>query len=261
MEENQKMKIRANQVKERWNKGEIVISSSIRMPEPGLCEILGYAGFDFVVLDGEHGAIDWSVMDQMIQSCYASNITSVVRVLHNDDSEVIMRALDLGAQGILLPHCRTAEDAKRFKSAASYPPNGKRGYGPGRGTYWGRISQKEYLKQADDSLLLIAIIEDIEGVENIEEIAAAGLDCLWVGTGDLAMDYGVPGEGKHPKLIDASKRILNACLENDIIAGFPVGNPEDAVWAIQQGFRAIGYGGAEEYIMSQSRQFLSALDR
>ena len=193
------MNLKPNQVKERWNKGEVVISSSVRLPEPGLCEILGYAGFDFVVLDGEHGAIDWSSMDQMIQSCNASGIVSVVRVLHNNDQEVIMRTLDLGAQGILLPHCRTAGDARLLKEAATYPPGGKRGYGPGRSTFWGRVSQKEYLKKADDSILLIAIIEDVEGVENIDEIAAAGLDCLWVGTGDLSMDYGIPGEGKTPQ--------------------------------------------------------------
>ena len=255
------MKIRKNQVKERWNNGEVVFSSSVRLPEPGLCEILGYAGFDFTVIDGEHGAVDWAVMDRMIQSCYASNIASVVRVLHNDDSEVVMRALDLGAQGILLPHCRTAEDARRLKSAATYPPDGKRGYGPGRSTYWGRVPTKEYLEQANDSLVLIGIIEDIEGVENIKEIASSGLDCLWVGTGDLAMDYGIPGEGKHEKIMNASQKILEACLENEIIAGFPVGNPEDAEWAIEKGFRAIGFGGAEEYVMSQSCQFLSRLGR
>ena len=72
---------------------------------------------------------------------------------------------------------------------------------------------------------------------------------------------GFPERGKHPKIIDASKRILEACQNNNIVAGFPVGNQEDAQWAIEQGFQAIGYGGAEEYVMKYSRNFLSALDR
>jgi len=255
------MRVRANKVKEIWASGGTVYSSSVRLPESGLCEILGYAGFDFVLLDGEHGAMDLSTIDRLTQGCYAGETVPIVRVLHNNDPETVMHVLDLGAQGVLIPHCRTADDARSLKNAALYPPEGNRGFGPGRGTKWGRVETQDYFRDVNDTVALLALIEDPEGVENIEEIAAVGLDCLWVGTGDLAMSYGVPGERQHPKVVEAAEKILAACKQYDIAAGFPVGSPEEANWAREQGYRAIGYAGAESYVMQTSRRFLREAGR
>jgi 4-hydroxy-2-oxoheptanedioate aldolase len=228
----------------------------VRLPDPGLCEILGAAGFDFVLLDGEHGAVDATTIDRMVQGCFAGGTVPIVRVLRNDDWPAVMHALDLGAQGILLPHCRTAADARAFRDAALYPPNGHRGFGPGRGMHWGRVSIDDYFGAINDAVLLIALIEDPEALEHVDAIAATGLDCLWVGTGDLALSYGVPGQRRHPKVLDASQRILDACLKHGVAAGYPVGDAEEARWAREQGYRAIGFGGAESYIMQTARNFL-----
>ena len=111
-------------------------------------------------------------------------------------------------------------------------------------------------------MALLALVEDIEGVENIEEIAASGLlDVLWVGTGDLAMAYGHPGERDHPEVKAAAERILAACLDHGVAAGYPARTPEEAVWAADQGYRAIGFAGAEAYVMKQSRMFLDTVGR
>src|SRR6185436_6821009 len=184
------MPVRANNAKQILQAGGTIYSSSLRLPEPGLCELLGYAGFDFVLIDGEHGATDGATIDRLVQGCFAGDTVPVVRVLRNDEPESIMRALDLGAQGVLIPHCRTEEDALRLKQSALYPPHGKRGFGPGRGAKWGLVTTTEYFQTIDETILLVALIEDVEGVENIEEIAEVGLDILWVGTGDLAADMG-----------------------------------------------------------------------
>ncbi len=100
------MQVRRNRAKERLNAGDTLLTSSVRLPEPGLCELLGYAGFDFVLLDGEHGTADATTIDRLVQGCFAGDTVPIVRVLRNDDPEAVMHALDLGAQGILLPHCR-----------------------------------------------------------------------------------------------------------------------------------------------------------
>ncbi len=255
------MQVRPNAAKETLSQGGAIFSSAVRLPEPGLCEILGYAGFDFVLLDNEHGALSPVAIDRLVQGCLAGDTVPIVRVLRNHDPEAIMLALDLGAQGILLPHCRTAQDARDLQQAAYYAPQGNRGFGPGRGNRWGGISKEDYFAGIDDSVLLIALIEDIEGVENVKEISATGLDVLWTGTGDLAMAYGVPGERDHPKVLDASKRILDACLENGVAAGFPARHAEDVEWAREKGYRAIGFGGAENLLMAQSRSLLSAVGR
>lgn len=255
------MHVRENKVKLTLQAGGTVYSSSVRLPEAGLCEILGYAGFDFVLIDGEHGTADASTIDRQIQGCFAGGTVPMVRVQRNHDPEAVMLALDLGAQGVLIPHCRTAADARALQDAAFYAPRGHRGFGPGRGTLWGRVPTAEYFETINDRIVLLALVEDVEGVENIEEIAAVGLDVLWVGTGDLASDYGVPGQTSHSKVLDAAARILAACKKHNVAAGFPARDPEMALWARDQGYRAIGFGCAEQYVMQTSRRFLESLGR
>lgn len=255
------MHVRDNRAKQILASGGTIYTSSVRTTDPALCEILGYAGFDFVLLDGEHGAIDPSSADRLVQGCYAGETTPIVRVLRNNDAEAVMHFLDLGAQGILIPHCRTVDDARALQNAAFYPPQGIRGFGPGRGIGWGRVASKEYFETINDSILLVALIEDIEGVDNIDAIAAAGLDVLWIGTGDLTLAHGIPGERDHPKIKEAAGRILEACKKHGVAAGYPARNADDALWARDQGFRAIGFGCAEQYVMQCSREFLDAVDR
>jgi 4-hydroxy-2-oxoheptanedioate aldolase len=255
------MQFRRNTAKERLRAGATLYTSSVRLPEPGLCEILGYAGFDCILLDGEHGAIDAASLDAMIQGCFAGNTVPIVRVLRNDDPEAVMHALDLGVQGVLLPHCRTAEDACRLRRAALYPPLGERGFGPGRGALWGRVDFESYFESANEAVLLLALVEDPIGVKNVDAIARCGIDVLWVGTGDLALGYGVPGQRQHPQVMEAADQILKACQRNNIAAGFPAGSVAEAEWARERGYRVIGFGGAEQYIMQTARQFLEPLGR
>ena len=253
--------IRVNGAKRKLLNGEVVYSSSVRLPESGLCELLGYAGWDFVLLDGEHGAMDALSIDRMVQGCFAGGTAPIVRVLRPNDPEAVMHALDLGAQGILMPHCRTAEDACNFKNAGLYPPEGTRGFGPGRATNWGRISGADYLASANSETLLLALIEDPEAIDNVESIAAVGLDGLWVGVGDLALGYGVGTDRDHPKVTNAAARILAACQAHNIACGYPARNSGEARWAVQQGYRLIGFGGAEQYVMTESRRFLSDMSQ
>ncbi|MGQ0636621.1 MAG: HpcH/HpaI aldolase family protein [Planctomycetaceae bacterium] len=250
------MPVRPNHARNILKTGGVVYASSVRLPEPGLCELLGYAGFDCVVLDGEHGAADASTIDRLVQGCFAGGTVPVVRVLRNDEPEAVMKALDLGAQGILMPHCRTAADARRLQQAAWYPPRGVRGLGPGRGARWGLVPTNEYLATVEDTILLLALIEDVEGVENVEEIAATGIDVLWVGTGDLSMDLRVPGEVDHPQVRSAAARVLAACRKFNVACGCPVRDAESARQAREEGYRVIGFGGAEQYVMQTGREFL-----
>lgn len=252
------MPVRGNKAKQILKAGGTIYSSSVRLPEPGLCELLGYAGFDFVLIDAEHGATDAATIDRLVLGCFAGNTVPVVRVLKNDEPEAVMKALDLGAQGVLIPHCRTAEDALRLQQAAYYPPRGRRGFGPGRSAQWGLVPTGEYLKTVDDTILLLALIEEAEGVENIEKIAAVGLDVLWVGTSDLAADLGVPGQTSHPKVMEAAAHVLETCRKHNVACGFPARDLESARWAREQGYRAIGYGCAEQYAMQGARAFLEA---
>jgi 4-hydroxy-2-oxoheptanedioate aldolase len=227
----------------------------VRLPEPGLVEALGYAGFDYVLIDGEHGAIGLAEMERMILAAYAAATTPIVRVLKNEP-ELVMQALDLGAMGVLVPHVCTEADARRFREGALYAPDGRRGVGVGRGACWGAVSMAEYFQTINSEIVLMAMIEDAEAIENIEAIAAVGLDILFVGTHDLAASYGLLGQVAHPRVLAAGDRVVAAGKRWNRAIGFPARNPADAGEALRRGYRAIGYGSAEGYVVQHGRAFL-----
>lgn len=254
------MPIRQNKLKRLLREGKTVFGSSVRLPEPGLVEALGYAGFDYVVIDGEHGSMGWTEMERMILAAYASDTTPIVRVLKNEP-ELVMRTLDLGAQGVLVPHVCTVADARRFKDGAMYTPEGKRGVGVGRGAMWGGVSFDEYFRTINGEVVLMAMIEDAEAIENIDEIAAVGLDVLIVGTHDLAASYGLLGQVSHPRVVAAGERVVAAARRSNVAAGHPARNLDDAADALRRGYRSIGYGGAETFTFRHGRDFLDAVRR
>ncbi len=252
------MSIRENKLKRLLRQGGTVFGSSVRLPEPGLVEALGYAGFDYVLIDGEHGSMGWADMDRMILAAFAAGTTPIVRVVKNEP-ELVMRALDIGAQGILVPHVCTEADARRLKDGGLYPPDGRRGVGPGRGTMWGSVPMDEYFRTINAEIVLMAMIEDAEAIENIEAIAAVGLDVLWVGTHDLAASYGLLGQTSHPRVLAAGDRVVAAGKRSNVAVGFPARTADDANDAIRRGYRAVGYGSAETYVVQHGRAFLESM--
>ncbi len=254
------MPIRQNKLKRLLSEGNTVFGSSVRLPEPGLVEALGYAGFDYVLIDGEHGSMDWADMERMILAAHAADTTPIVRVVKNEP-ELVMRALDIGAMGILVPHVCTEIDARRLMDGAMYPPAGRRGVGIGRVGQWGAIPMDEYFRSINSEIVLMAMIEDAEAIENIESIAAVGLDILWVGTHDLAASYGLLGQTTHARVLAAGDRVVAACKPHHIAVGFPARSPDDARDALRRGYRAIGYGSAETYVVQHGRAFLDSVRR
>lgn len=252
------MPIRQNKLKRLVSQGKTVFGSSVRLPEPGLVEALGFSGFDYVLIDGEHGSMGWADMERMILAAHAADTTPVVRVVKNEP-ELVMRALDIGAMGILVPHVCTEADARRLKDGALYSPDGRRGVGIGRVGQWGAIPMDEYFRTINSEIVLMAMIEDAEAIENIESIAAVGLDILWVGTHDLAASYGLLGQTSHPRVLAAGDRVVAAGKRHNIAIGFPARNPDDAKDAMRRGYRAIGYGSAESYVVQHGRAFLESI--
>lgn len=252
------MPVRPNKVKRALLDGGTVFGSFVRLPEPGLVEILGHAGFDAVVFDGEHGAIGNVEMERMTLAAYAAGTTPLARVLTNEPA-TIMQALDLGPLGVLVPHVRTAAEARRIRSAALYPPQGRRGVGVGRPGKWGAIAPEEYFATINDEVLVMAMIEDCEAIENIDAIAAAGLDVLFLGTSDLAASMGRPGEFSHPDVLEVGHRVLAAAGRHHIATGFPARDISSARQAMASGYRFITFRTVESYVFEYSRQFLNAV--
>lgn len=253
------MNIRSNRMKKKLKAGELVFSASVRLPEPGLVEVMGYAGIDYVLIDAEHGSIGWTEMERMILAAYAADTTPVVRV-HENNEAMIMRALDVGAMGILVPHCRNAAEAQQIVNGALYPPQGKRGVGPSRGIKFGAVSASDYYAGINDEIVVCVMIEDAEAVDNIDGIVEIeGIDVLNVGTSDLAASLGVPGQPLHAKVAEASETVLAAATRNGIAVGYPTRSIDDGLQAIKRGFRVISCGNAAPLLLQAVQQYLAAL--
>jgi 4-hydroxy-2-oxoheptanedioate aldolase len=173
---------------------------------------------------------------------------------------MIMRALDVGAMGILVPHCRNAAEAQQIVNGALYPPQGKRGVGPSRGIKFGAVSASDYYAGINDEIVVCVMIEDAEAVDNIDEIVEIeGIDVLNVGTSDLAASLGVPGQPLHAKVAEASETVLAAATRKGIAVGYPTRSIDDGLQAIQRGFRVISCGNAAPLLLQAVQQYLAAL--
>ena len=198
--------------REKLQRGEPLFGAFQSLPSPVAGEALGQAGADFVVADIQHGALDHSNLLSVIYGIEAGGAAPFVRTARCDPAEV-MRALDLGASGVIVPMVSTPQDAAMIGGAMRYGPVGTRSIGPVRGQYLDA--------SAGDQPLCLAMIETVEGLDNINAIAAtAGIDGLFLGPGDLSLSMGLGLSAEpHPAVTDALHRMVAACRTHGLIAG------------------------------------------
>ena len=176
------------------NDGEVLFGTIIASGNPANIEVSGYAGYDFVFIDTEHGTTGPLGKDteELIRAAYAVDITPLVRVADNDVSQ-IKKVLDAGAKGIIAPFINTKEDAKKLAQACLYPPEGNRGACPGvRAVRYGEMSWFEYMRTSNEELVIAPIIERTQGIESAEDICSVkGINLVFSGFFDLAMELGI----------------------------------------------------------------------
>ena len=175
------------------------IGSWITLSHFSIAEIMADAGFDWLCVDMEHSVIDCYEMEQLIATIEAKGCTSYVRVGEND-SLLIKRALDTGAKGVIVPMINSKEDAQKVVDAVKYPPEGNRGVGLARAQGYG-FSFEEYAKKVNDEIKVIAQVEHIDAVNNLEEILGVdGIDGTIIGPYDLSGSMGKPGQYNDEKV-------------------------------------------------------------
>lgn len=202
-----------NRLKANILSGQPVFGLLNSVPAPLLVEMLGYAGYDFVILDMEHVCVNPETLENMVRAAECAGITPLVRV-PGLAPEIILRVLDCGAQGVVIPHIRSRQDAERAVRATRYHPQGLRGISGGRTTGFGRIDLPSYFARANTELLLVLMIEDKEGVEAVDDILTVpGVDLILEGAVDLSQSYGVPGEPNHPQVQSAIQRLIDSCRD------------------------------------------------
>lgn len=209
----------------------------------GMPAIIASTGADFALFDMEHTGLEYESFKHLVAGCRGLGVAPMVRVPASE-YHFIARALDMGAQGVMLPMVESREQAERIAAAAHYPPHGRRGaaFGFAHDDYLAG-TPADKMRVAHDRTLVITQIETEKGLANVEAIAATpGVDVLWVGHFDLTNFLGIPGQFQHPDYLAAIRRVVAAAKANDKWAGFLA---TDETWARdywRHGFRVMAYG-------------------
>ena len=212
--------MKKNHLKKALQDGKVVFGPFLKFTDPAVVEIMGFAGFDFVIIDEEHGPISMQNAQNMIRAAEIVNITPVIRVGNNDEA-LILRALDIGAQGIEIPQINSSSDAVRAMKSVKYSPQGERGVCRYvRAANYSSMNKFEYFKSANNETMIIAHIEGVEGINNLNEIlSVSGIDVIFIGPYDLSQSLGIPGEVNHPLVTEKMKEVVTKCRKNNIAVG------------------------------------------
>lgn len=186
--------MRTNSTKAKLAEGGVVFGAIITRYAPDLVEIMGAIGYDFVMIDCEHGPSDLDQVEHMVRAAEVFGITPIARVPNHAD-DTILRFLDRGVQGVIVPHINTKEDAESVARSSRYYPEGHRGSGGGRPHDYGfAMSRAESTKWVNEQTLVIPMCEETEAVENLDGILTVpGVDVVHVAAGDLGQSMGNPG--------------------------------------------------------------------
>jgi 2-keto-3-deoxy-L-rhamnonate aldolase RhmA len=201
-----------NRVKRIMRDGGIALGTySGGIADPQIVEIIGLAGFDAVFIDMEHTSFDLSDVQRMVLAAERVGITPIVRP-PGFDPAFVLRLLDMGVQGVQLPHIDGAKAAREAVKAVRYPPEGERGMaGPSRAARFGTVPLPEHLASSNREISLAVMIEDLHALDEIDAIAATdGIDIIAVGPSDMSRALGVAGTSNHPKLAAAIERVSQA---------------------------------------------------
>lgn len=199
--------MRQNRVKRLIREGKLALGKYVSLADPQVVEIIGIAGFDAAFIDMEHTGFDLPLIEQMIRASDLAGVTSMVRVPDND-AKLILRILDMGAEGIIVPHVDGLDGAKSAVNAVRYPPMGERGGAGGtRAARFGSVSWNDHVRQSNEEIVLSVMTEDEKGIGDIEAIAALdGVDLVSIGPTDLSQALGV-SDPDDPRLMEQVKHM------------------------------------------------------
>ena len=218
------------------------IGSFLQINNSNTAEIVSSSGYEWIVLDMEHGLISHSNLPDMIRSIELYNALPIVRIGQNSEFEC-KKALDCGAAGLMLPMIQSADHLKEIMKYCYWPPEGQRGVGYSRANDFGK-NFNLYKKKLSQSPIIIAMIENIDAVNNLEAILSIkGLDAIFIGPYDLSASIGVTGNFNNTKYKTTIKKILNTAKKYNVACGMHIVKPDvkELKIAIKIGFKFIAY--------------------
>jgi 4-hydroxy-2-oxoheptanedioate aldolase len=223
----------SDSLRSRIRNQQTVFGAFIELPCPEAVEIAALAGWDFVLVDSEHGAITPAAYPAFVRAGECRGLPVVFRVAENN-AALIQQALDAGAAGVQVPQIGSLEAAEQAISAARYHPGGQRGFNPFvRAAGYSATPVPEFLDQSRQDVLTVLQLESAAAFKDIDRIAAvSGLDVLFIGPWDLSQSLGLPGETKHPAVHSEIERAIRVACAHGVAAGVFTSDPSDArSWA------------------------------
>jgi 4-hydroxy-2-oxoheptanedioate aldolase len=240
--------MRKNTALAKWRAGEQTIGCWLSLANTHIAEMMANAGFDWICVDLQHGLLDYRDLLHMLPAISTTGVTPIVRVSGNDPKE-IMKVLDAGAFGVIVPLVNNREDALAAISACRYPPGGTRSFGPIRAALYGG---RGYATEANDEIACIAMIETREGIDNLESIVTTpGLSGIYVGPSDLALSLGLPARGDtdDPLHLATVEKILATCKKHGVPVGIHTNGLTYAQRRLEAGFNFVTLNSDAGFLM------------
>lgn len=242
-----------NPLKAKLRRGEAVIGTFVGLGHSDVTEWLSRLGFDWLLLDGEHGPLGLETIQLMMQAMNGADCVPLVRPQWNDPV-IIKRVLDIGAYGVLVPWVNSMKEAEDAVRACRYPPKGIRGWGPRRASMF----DDDYFKTANDEILVAVQVETQASLNNIDDILSVeGVDACYIGPWDLSnnLGFGVPPKWDNPRYLAAFDRVLEAAKNHGKPAGM-FASSENIQWALEKGFTFNTVDDADTFLMTGARTAL-----
>lgn len=250
--------MRENTLKKLWALGGTAVSGWLSIPSAFSAEVMAHQGFDSLVIDMQHGVIDYQAAVGMLAAISTTPVVPLARVPWNDPAPV-MKILDAGAYGVICPMVNSREEAQALVRACKYPPRGQRSFGPVRASLY---AGADYADHANDQLIVMPMVETAEALKNLDDILSTpGVDGVYVGPSDLSLALGCKPrlDQTDPPVVEAQQKIAAACKRHGVIAGIHNATAGYALKMIEAGYRFVTLASDSRFMAARAAEEVSAV--
>jgi 4-hydroxy-2-oxoheptanedioate aldolase len=247
-------------LKQTLSEGRVVVGTWLNTRSEDQAEIIGHAGFDFVIADTEHGNFDVEGAQSLVRAAASADLPVLIRVSESG-SAAIGKVLDFGAQGVMVPHIGSGAEATRVVRAARYAPRGARGAAPNvRAARYGQVPWHEHVARSGAETLVVLQVEGQEGLRHLDDIVAVeGVDVVFVGPFDLSNALGVGGQLEHPLLLQTIGEIVGRVRARGLAVGIWMPDPATVGPWIERGVQFVTVANSDKIFLEACRGYVEAV--
>ncbi|HEU5191845.1 MAG TPA: aldolase/citrate lyase family protein [Methylomirabilota bacterium] len=252
--------MRENTLKKIWAKGEAVVNGWLAIPSAFSAEVMAHQGFDSLVVDMQHGVVDYQVAVTMLQAISTTPTVPMARVPWNDPAR-LMKILDAGVYGVICPMINTREEAETLVRHCKYPPRGHRSWGPVRASIY---AGADYGDHANDDIVVMPMIETAEAMKNLDDILSVpGVDAVYVGPSDLSLALGCKPrlDQTDAPVVEAQQKIVEACKKHGVVAGIHNSTSAYALKMIAAGYQFVTLASDSRFLAQKAAEEAAAVKK